>query len=94
LEQFIFIYLCMPLHGCRRLTSGASAGAGTQPVVLLGCGSFSPVTYLHLRMFGTMIVAAFSGGMTKEGVARSAGARRSSCKAWSVGLTTSAGVAF
>lgn len=21
------------------------------PVVLVGCGSFSPVTYLHLRMF-------------------------------------------
>lgn len=22
-----------------------------QPVVLVGCGSFSPVTFLHLRMF-------------------------------------------
>ena len=26
---------------------------GKMPVVLVACGSFSPITYLHLRMFGT-----------------------------------------
>lgn len=26
------------------------------PVVLLACGSFSPITYLHLRLFGTLII--------------------------------------
>jgi hypothetical protein len=26
--------------------------ADKDPVVLLACGSFSPITYLHLRMFG------------------------------------------
>ena len=25
--------------------------ASKQPIVLVACGSFSPVTYLHLRMF-------------------------------------------
>lgn len=28
-------------------------GEAMQPVVLIACGSFSPITHLHLRMFGT-----------------------------------------
>lgn len=32
-----------------------SCPPGKDPVVLLACGSFSPVTYLHLRMFGSLI---------------------------------------
>ncbi|CAF9907413.1 MAG: hypothetical protein HETSPECPRED_007122 [Heterodermia speciosa] len=28
-----------------------TAETGKQPIVLVACGSFSPVTFLHLRMF-------------------------------------------
>ena len=27
-----------------------------QPVVIVGCGCYSPVTYLHLRMFGEILL--------------------------------------
>ena len=36
-----------PAHRFRPVLHDASK----QPIVLVACGSFSPVTYLHLRMF-------------------------------------------
>jgi len=33
----------------RRLQSGTGK---SDPIVFVACGSFSPVTYMHLRMFG------------------------------------------
>jgi nicotinamide mononucleotide adenylyltransferase len=36
-----------PHHRLRQVQQGASK----RPIVLVACGSFSPVTYLHLRMF-------------------------------------------
>lgn len=36
-----------------KLSLGTVAVEGKMPVVLVACGSFSPITYLHLRMFGT-----------------------------------------
>ena len=36
-----------PTHRLRRVMHDSSK----QPIVLVACGSFSPVTYLHLRMF-------------------------------------------
>lgn len=34
------------------LSSSRSIDDSKIPLVLVACGSFSPVTYLHLRMFG------------------------------------------
>ena len=36
-----------PTHRLQRTLRNAQK----QPVVLVACGSFSPITYLHLRMF-------------------------------------------
>jgi len=44
----------------------SSAGA-QKPVVLLGCGSYSPITYLHLRMFEQARDHMVSGGATVLG---------------------------
>lgn len=38
---------CFPVHRLSRTLRDAEK----QPIVLVACGSFSPVTYLHLRMF-------------------------------------------
>jgi len=53
-------YVCSPLGvprvaatpGWLRGLAQRATGVG-DPVVLVACGSFSPITYLHLRMFGT-----------------------------------------
>jgi hypothetical protein len=29
---------------------------GRQQIVLVACGSFSPITYLHLRLFGRIVI--------------------------------------
>ena len=35
-----------------------------QPVVIVGCGCYSPVTYLHLRMFGEILLLVIAGRCT------------------------------
>jgi len=37
----------------RQLHKRTVQGAG-KPVVLIACGSFSPVTFMHLRLFGNL----------------------------------------
>ena len=29
--------------------------AGKRPVALIACGSFSPITHMHVRLYGTIV---------------------------------------
>ena len=41
-----------------KLSPEAPADSGKQNILLVACGSFSPLTYMHLRMFGVSFPGA------------------------------------
>lgn len=40
------------------MSSAAAQGGAREPVVLYACGSFNPITNLHLRIFGELLLCA------------------------------------
>lgn len=57
INRVIFLYYSMSTcqTGMRRyVCGGCNSSIPTQPIVLLACGSFNPVTISHLRMMGTL----------------------------------------
>lgn len=57
----LFFFLLLLAHELRPLTYIPprnwlrSVDDKKTPMVIVACGSFSPITYLHLRMFGTFL---------------------------------------
>jgi len=44
------------MQGVAKMTDGVLNGGRVARVVLLACGSYNPITNMHLRMFGMLFI--------------------------------------
>lgn len=64
---------CLPsIPEGKKVCAGATASHSPflKPIALVACGSFSPITFLHLRLFGTALIEGISPTETETEQAR------------------------